>query len=140
MAQCVLIVDDSEVNRRLLTKYLEHEYDLLYAKHGEEALAQVTQRGAAISAILLDLMMPVMDGFEVLKALRANPLWAGIPVIVSSTLSDGETRARVTALGARHFLPKPFEQARAVETLQSAIRVSNGIKDETPQNLRLKEI
>jgi serine phosphatase RsbU (regulator of sigma subunit) len=104
----ILIVDDEPFN----VDYLEQEladldYDTFSAVNGSDALDKV--RSVSPDLILLDIMMPVMDGFEVLSQLKAMPATREIPVIVISAASDLESVVRGIKLGAEDYLPKPFE-------------------------------
>lgn len=71
--QHVLIVDDQELNRDILGVILEEDYELLYAANGREAISAMRERPKDVSIVLLDLMMPVMNGFEVLETMRDDP-------------------------------------------------------------------
>jgi CheY-like chemotaxis protein len=94
----VLLVEDDEPVRDAMREILEEEgYAITCAVNGEEAL-RVLAEGPRPQLILLDLMMPVMNGWELLRALRANATLAGIPVVVLSSLSDAEAPAGVPAV------------------------------------------
>ncbi len=104
----ILIVDDEPFN----VDYLEQEladlgYETIAAENGAAALDRV--RSEAPDLILLDIMMPVMDGFEVLARLKAVPATRDIPVIVISAASDLNSTVKGIQLGAEDYLPKPFE-------------------------------
>lgn len=104
----VLIVDDEPFNVDYLEQELEDlEYDTISAFNGQEALEQVAAH--APDMILLDIMMPVMDGFGVLQRLKDNKQWRDIPVVVISAMSDMDSVARGIELGAEDYLPKPFD-------------------------------
>lgn len=104
----ILIVDDEPFNVDYLEQELEDlEHDTISAANGREALAQVTAESPDI--ILLDIMMPLMDGFEVLTHLKADKAWRDIPVIVISALDDMDSTVRGIGLGAEDYLPKPFD-------------------------------
>lgn len=78
----ILIVDDEEINREILGNIIQSEYKVIYAENGKEALEIIQSDASAISLVLLDLLMPVMDGNEVLKAMKEEGLITDIPVIV----------------------------------------------------------
>lgn len=104
----ILIVDDEPFNVDYLEQELEEaDYDTIRAGNGQEALAKVESE--APDLVLLDIMMPVMDGFEVLRRLKANPATRDIPVIVISASNSLESVVRGIKLGADDYLPKPFE-------------------------------
>jgi len=104
----ILIVDDEPFNVDYLEQELEElDYCIVTASNGREALEQV--RSEKPDLILLDIMMPVMDGFAVLGELQADPLLRSIPVIVISAVNDLESVVKGIQLGAEDYLPKPFE-------------------------------
>lgn len=104
----ILIVDDEPFNVDYLEQELEDlNYATVSAGNGQEALAKV--QSEAPDLILLDIMMPVMDGFEVLAHLKANPATRDLPVIVISANSDLKSVVKGIQLGADDYLPKPFE-------------------------------
>jgi phosphoserine phosphatase RsbU/P len=104
----ILIVDDEPFNVDYLEQELEEaDHETMAAVNGQDALDRV--HCEAPDLILLDMMMPVMDGFEVLSRLKANPATRDIPVIVISAQSDLRSVVRGIQLGAEDYLPKPFE-------------------------------
>jgi serine phosphatase RsbU (regulator of sigma subunit) len=106
--QKILIVDDEPFNVDYIEQELEDAgYETVSAVNGQEALDKVTSETPDL--ILLDIMMPVMDGFEVLSRLKENPGTRGIPVIVISASNDLKSVVRGIHLGAEDYLPKPFE-------------------------------
>lgn len=106
----ILIVDDEPFNVDYLEQELEEsDIETIAAVNGKDALDKV--RSESPDLILLDIMMPVMDGFEVLSRLKANPATRDLPVIVISANSDMSSVIRGIQLGAEDYLPKPFEPA-----------------------------
>jgi diguanylate cyclase (GGDEF)-like protein len=105
-AQKVLIADDDAVNRQVLADLLKPEYTVLLAKNGEQALER-TQRHAP-DLVLLDVMMPDMDGYEVLRRLRADPQTAQVTVIFISGLNRPEDEANGLKMGAADYIAKPY--------------------------------
>ena len=104
----VLVVDDGEANRTLLRDPLEtHGYEIVEAENGEQALQQVGQR--APDVVLLDVMMPRMDGFEVCRRLKQDAHTAHIPVLMVTALSERKERMMGIAAGASDFLTKPID-------------------------------
>ncbi len=106
----VLVVDDTPENIHILMGILEDEYDLLIATNGEKAL-NIAMMSPMPDLILLDIMMPGMDGYEVCSKLKADPQTANIPVIFVTTLSADENEARGLDLGAVDYIAKPFNPA-----------------------------
>ena len=118
----ILLVDDSAMSRMILKEILGGDYSILEAKNGQECLEKMQAEAGNIALVLLDINMPVMDGFEVLKAMNANHTIEDIPVImISSDDSDAAIR-RSYELGASDYVTRPFD-ARIVYR-----RVTNTIK------------
>ena len=118
----ILLVDDSAMNRMMLTEILGDSYHILEAENGRECMEKLQAEAGNIALVLLDINMPVMDGFEVLKAMNANHTIEDIPVImISSEDSDAAIR-RSYELGASDYVNRPFD-ARIVYR-----RVTNTIK------------
>ena len=125
----ILIVDDEPFNIDYLEQELEgSDCETLSASNGSEALAMV--RSEQPDLVLLDIMMPIMDGFEVLSQLKTNPSTRDIPVIIISANNDLKSVVRGIQLGAEDYLPKPFEP-----TLLHA-RVSSGLEKKRLHDLR----
>ena len=103
----VLVVDDHEINRDALGAILEDDYNVLYAENGKAAMDIIRENYKSISILLLDLMMPVMNGFEVLEALKKDPEYRKIPVIVLTAEKSAELQA--LQMGAADFITKPFD-------------------------------
>ena len=118
----ILLVDDSKMNRMILAEILGDGYHILEAENGQECLEKLRAEAGNIALVLLDINMPVMDGFEVLKAMNANHTIEDTPVImISSEDSDAAIR-RSYELGASDYVNRPFD-ARIVYR-----RVTNTIK------------
>jgi len=104
--QKVLIADDDAINRQVLAELLKPEYTVLLAKNGEQALERAARH--APDLILLDVMMPDLDGYEVLRRLRADPQLTHLAVIFISGLDRPEDEANGLKLGASDYIAKPF--------------------------------
>ena len=121
----VLIVDDQEINRDVLGVILEDNYDLLYAPDGQKAMELIRQYYDKLSILLLDLMMPVMDGFEVLDQLSSDQLLRNIPVIVLTAEKNAELKA--LKAGALDFITKPFDMHEVIlARVKRIIELSDG--------------
>ncbi len=105
--QLVLVVDDHEINRDALGVILEDDYEVIYAENGKEALEQMAAHKTDLSIVLLDLMMPVMTGFEVLEYVRNDEELKRIPIIVLTAEKSAELQS--LQLGAVDFITKPFD-------------------------------
>jgi len=116
----ILIIDDLEENRELLSRRLGRlGYSVQVTSSGEEALAVIAQQ--APDLVLLDILMPDLDGFEVLRRLKAQSLTQHIPVIMLSSADETETAVRCIELGADDFLPKPFNPTLLMARIESSL-------------------
>ncbi|EOS81826.1 diguanylate cyclase (GGDEF) domain-containing protein [Dorea sp. 5-2] len=106
----ILIVDDSEINRSLLSDMLDDEYEIIEAENGMEASAILHEHEHEISLMLLDIMMPVMDGFETLEAMNKNGWIKDIPVIMISAETVPSYVDRAYDLGVQDFINRPFDE------------------------------
>lgn len=104
----VLVVDDQEINRKILIKILESDYDVITAENGEEALSILHSVGEGISAILLDIMMPILDGYGVLEVLAKDAFSSRIPVLVTSQKDGEDSELKALNFGASDFVSKPY--------------------------------
>lgn len=109
MRKIILIVDDIDLNRDVLKALLDDEYDILEATNGSDAIQIIEQNSQSLNAILLDLVMPVMDGYGVLEYMEARELHDHIPVLVISAESSSETERTCLDLGVTDFIRKPFD-------------------------------
>lgn len=108
----VLVVDDSRMNRATLRRLLERlGHEVLEAENGRQALATMRDGTRRVDVVLLDLIMPELDGFETLQQVKADPVLASIPVIVVSGLDDLDSVVRCVEMGAADFLPRPIKPA-----------------------------
>jgi class 3 adenylate cyclase/CheY-like chemotaxis protein len=116
----VLIVDDNEDNRRLLAKRVEREgYSRLLADGGRKALELLEEH--RVDLVLLDVLMPDVDGLEVLRQIKSRPAWRDIPVLMISAVDDVAIVARCIEEGADDYLPKPFDPMILRARLRSCI-------------------
>ena len=119
----ILVVEDNEINRAMLSEILSSEYQVLEAENGAVALDVLKEYGEGISLILLDIIMPVMDGYTFLAHVKADQAYSSIPVIVT-TQSDGESD-EVAALshGAADFVAKPYRPQIILHRVASIINL-----------------
>lgn len=133
----ILVVDDAPEIQELLQAHLEGAgYQVLTASDGQEALAVVAAQVPDL--ILLDVMMPVLDGYEVCRRLKANDETAFIPIIILTAHQDFEYRLRGIELGADDFLGKPFNHLELLTRVRSLLRVK-GLHDQVMAYNRLLE-
>lgn len=119
----VLIVEDNEINREILKATLEDDYDVLEAANGEEGLNILSQYYKDISLILLDVVMPVCDGFEFLSRQKSDSLLASIPVIVTTGNNSQEDELKCLSLGAVDFITKPYNALIVKSRIDSVIKL-----------------
>ncbi|QNL44847.1 diguanylate cyclase [Oscillibacter hominis] len=105
----LLIVDDMEINRAILRGMFEDEYNILEAENGERALLFLRQYQQQITAVLLDLVMPIKDGYQVMEEMNRSDLISRIPVVVITSEERPESEVRSFDLGASDIIRKPFE-------------------------------
>lgn len=120
--QQILIVDDSQINCEILAEILKDEYRILEAANGEECINLLKQYGTGIALLLLDIDMPVMDGFEVLALMNRKHWIEDIPVIIISSENSASYVRRAYEMGASDYISRPFD----VQVVHQ--RVSNTIK------------
>jgi two-component system, chemotaxis family, chemotaxis protein CheY len=122
----VLIVDDSPqmaVNLEIALTAGD-EFEVQIVGSAKEALALLGQDGCQVAAIITDLEMPRMSGYELIEALRGNPRWAATPIIVSSGTADPDAPARAERLGANAYFAKPYSPAKLRKTLSALLKGS----------------
>src|SRR5688572_29962633 len=133
MSARVLVVDDVLPNVKLLAAKLTREYfDVITAFNGPEALERIKKEAPDI--ILLDVMMPGMDGFEVCARIRADPTTMHIPIVMITALSDAADRVRGLEAGADDFLTKPVNDIALFARVRSLVRLKR-----TMDEWRLRE-
>jgi len=144
MTARILIVDDIPANVKLLEARLLAEYfDVLTAEDGPSAL-DICDR-TQVDLILLDIMMPGMDGFEVCERLKANPRTAHIPVVMVTALDQPSDRVRGLKAGADDFLTKPVNDLQLISRVKSLVRLKTlsdelRIRTETAQNIGIEDM
>lgn len=120
----LLIVDDVEINRAILRNLFEKDYNILEAENGEQALLLLHQYRDSITALLLDIIMPVKDGFEVMTDMGRAGLLKNIPVIIITAEDSMESEVRAFDLGASDIVMKPFEPHVVKRRVQNAIELN----------------
>ncbi len=105
----ILIVDDSAMNRALLADMIGSDYDIVEAENGLQGVAAMQKLGTTISLVLLDIVMPEMDGFEVLAVMNQNRWIRDIPVIMVSSETAPSCIERAYEFGVTDFISRPFD-------------------------------
>lgn len=119
----LLIVEDNELNRELLVEILSGQYDLLEAENGQAALDLLEHHRESVALILLDIIMPVMDGYTFLRKLKADEQLAMIPVIVMTQGNTEEDEIAALANGANDFIPKPYRPKVILHRVASMLKL-----------------
>ncbi|MDO5115726.1 MAG: EAL domain-containing protein [Synergistaceae bacterium] len=145
----VLIADDLDINRALLAEIFKEEYNIYEAANGAETLEVLRREGKNIALVILDLLMPEIDGFEVLSVMRRQPEIADIPVVVVTAASDPADEVRALELGATDFISKPYVPRVVIGRVRNiiargeieAVRLENKIlRERTMAQLQLQAI
>lgn len=119
----ILIVEDNEMNRLLLSRILESAYTVHTAENGRQALEEIERLGTRLSIVLLDIIMPVMNGFDVLMAMNAGNITDDIPVIMISSDDDAETVRKAFSLGVSDFIGKPYNAGAVKQRVNNTIKL-----------------
>ncbi|MCR5746583.1 MAG: EAL domain-containing protein [Lachnospiraceae bacterium] len=136
LKKTVLVVDDEYINRVMLGQILDEEFNVLYAENGQEALELIKINENVLSAVLLDLLMPVMDGGRLLDILRNDEKYHSIPVIVLTSEKDAEVES--LRHGAADFITKPYDApevilarvTRIIELSEDRVMIQSTERDE----------
>ena len=120
--ETLLIVDDSRLQRAVLNEIFSSNFNILEVSSGEECLQMLEEKQDTIDLVLLDLVMPGMDGFDVLTHRQEIPVFQKIPVVVLTTTNTPEVQTKAFELGASDFISKPVEPAIA------RLRIDNILK------------
>ena len=119
----VLVIEDNFLNREMLTGLLSEEYEVYQAGNGEEGLAALKSLGDTVSLILLDVMMPVMDGYTFLDRIRQDEHLDMIPVIVMTQSGGVEEQIMALSHGATDFVPKPYNSQIILHRMANLIKL-----------------
>ncbi len=140
----VLVVDDENINRMILGHILQDEFEVFYAADGKKALEFIQKEYENLSIILLDLLMPEMDGFQLLEILSNDQKYKNIPVIVLTSEKKAEIRS--LQMGAVDFIPKPYEMPEVIRArVKRSIKLAeentllNAVKNDSLTQLYNKE-
>ncbi|MBQ7503005.1 response regulator [bacterium] len=123
IGRSVLVVEDNEINREILCSIIEDEYQLFEAENGAEALKILEDNYEDIAAVITDLEMPVMNGYELLDHMYKNGKYSSIPIIVTTASDDVETEVACLSLGASDFVTKPYNAEVVKNRLKSLVRL-----------------
>lgn len=118
----ILIVDDTEMNRALLADILEDDYEISQAPNGKEAIDIIEKNYKSIDMVILDIVMPTMDGFDVLEAMHKQGWNKKIPVITSSAETNEDYRKKALKLGAKDDIKWPYDESDVKKKISRLIR------------------
>lgn len=121
----VLIVDDMEMNRIMLTEMLEDKYEIVQASGGKEAIALLQSSYKELNCVLLDLIMPEISGYDVLKMMGEKEWLKTVPVIVISSANTNESEKNSLTLGASDFIHKPFDETIICRRVRNIVELYN---------------
>ena len=119
----ILIVDDSEMNRMILSEILQDEFEIVEAKNGEECLDLICKKDSDISLVLLDIVMPIMDGFEVLEYMNEQNILEKIPVIMISSDDSVASIRQAYDYGVADFISRPFDASIVHKRVLNTIKL-----------------
>ena len=117
----VLLADDSEFGRTILKTLLRNDFDVVEARNGLEAIQVLSTSPGSLAAAILDVMMPVMDGFRVLKFMREKDLLGRIPAIMITAISDADSKVRCYEAGATDLIEKPIDEKIFVHKVRALV-------------------
>lgn len=129
MRNTILIVDDEELNRELLKQMFEEDYDILTANDGKEAIRCLEKHKNEIAIILLDIVMPILNGFQVLQVINNKKLLDKIPVILITAQDDEQTEFQCYQMGATAIINKPFIAQTVVKRVTSTIELYRSVDE-----------
>lgn len=121
--QQILIVDDSELNREILSEMLHSDFRILEAQNGEQCISMLEQYGTGIALILLDIVMPVMNGFEVLEYMTRNHWIEEVPVIMISSENSEPYIRKAYELGVSDYISRPFDAKVVFQRVFNTIKL-----------------
>lgn len=134
MRDKVLIIDDAQFNREMLAEMLEEEYTILFAEDGQKGIDMLEAHKDEICVILLDLVMPVMNGYDVLEIMKQRGYMDCVPVVVISGEQASDVERKCFDCGATDFIRKPFCGSRIIMRVKNAIdlfQYRNGMEAQT---------
>lgn len=123
----ILVVEDNVLNREMLTEILADKYDVLEAENGQKALEILRQHRDDITLVLLDIVMPVMDGYTFLDIMKSDIELAGIPVIVMTQGDKEEDELVALSHGTYDYIPKPYRPSIILHRIASIINLRESV-------------
>ncbi len=143
MKNRILIIDDAEFNRDLLRELMEDAYDVEEAEDGQKAVEILKEKWQQIDAVLLDLQMPVMDGYEVIEHMKQNNWTQKIPILIITGEHSSEIENKCFEMGVSDFVQKPFDAdivKNRVKNMVELFNYKNGLEDLVEKQTRALKI
>jgi putative two-component system response regulator len=128
MRDTILIVDDEELNRELLCQMFEGKYKLLTASDGREGIMLLGKHINEIAVILLDIVMPVVNGYQVLQVLHSRDIISRIPVVLITAQDDDQTELQCYQMGASALISKPFKAQTVIKRVDDIINMHQNVE------------
>lgn len=122
-SKAILIVEDNPISRHILCKILEEEHHIIQANNGSDAIKKLTEYGEDIDLIILDIVMPVMDGYTFLATVKKHPIYSSIPVIVTTSNDNEDDEIKALASGAADFIRKPYRRQITKQRVKNIINL-----------------
>lgn len=119
----ILVIEDNELNREMLRAILSDEYIVLEAENGQQGMEVLIRNKDTVALILLDMMMPVMDGYAFLDRIKSDPDLSLVPVIVTTQSSSEANEVDALSRGATDFVPKPYSAPVILHRVASIIKL-----------------
>ena len=123
----LLIVEDNEMNREMLEGILEEQYEILQAENGAIGLEILQEHMNDISVVILDVQMPVMDGYEFLQRVKQDPFLSQIPIVVATSVNENVAERRCLELGATDFVNKPYNGPIILSRIAGLIKLRESV-------------
>jgi two-component system cell cycle response regulator DivK len=121
MSKRILVVEEQEDNRRILRDLLKSaDYEIMEAENGQEALTAVAKQRPDL--ILMDIHLPIMDGYEATRRIKADPMLTHVPVIAVTSYALSGDKAKARAAGCDDFVPKPFSPRQLLAKIRQLLR------------------
>ncbi|MBM3852845.1 MAG: hybrid sensor histidine kinase/response regulator [Verrucomicrobia bacterium] len=136
---CLLVVDDTPANIQILVDLLKSDYELKVATRGAQAL-QICEKTPHLDLVLLDVMMPEMDGYEVCQKLRANPATHALPIIFLTARTEVDDVVRGFEIGANDYVTKPFRPPELLARVRTHLTVRAQQREIAEKNTEMKEM
>jgi len=138
-AATILVVEDNPSTRKLIEEILKEEYRVITAADGAEALAILQEQSDTIGMILLDIIMPGMNGYETCRAIKENPDWQEIPIVFLTIMEEDKDEAKGFAAGVSDYIIKPVNRLRLKARVRNQLLIRRHRQELARKNAELQE-